>query len=221
MTHDTLVQKFIYSCSHDLRGPVSSIQGLVKLVEEHPQAMEAKDCIRMIGECSNKLDDLIHGLQQFMQIEAMSVKPCDVPIHNAIDSVIEEFCDEIETHKIEIQRNIPPLTWRTDFYCITEVLKKLISNCISFRDKSKRKSHIAIDAMRKHSNLFLRIRDNGVGIPANLQSRVFDVFFRAHESSTGNGIGLFLVKRIVMKLTGQVMVRSEEGIGTTVLVRLP
>jgi signal transduction histidine kinase len=221
MSSEALIEKFIYSCSHDLRGPVTTIQGLVKLAEEHPQLIDLRDCIRMIGECSGKLDNLIHGLQEFMQIEVMNVEPVDVQMQEVIGEAIGNFDDQIEGRKILIERNNDPVVWRTDPYCVKEILKKVLSNCITFRDPRKDTNTIAIAMEHRSGNLFLKIRDNGLGIPENQQSRLFNVFFRAHEISKGPGLGLFLVKRMMKKLGGAVAVVSVEGVGTTVIIRLP
>jgi len=221
MTSDALIEKFIYSCSHDLRGPVTSIQGLVRLANEYPQSVDIHDCIRMIGECSGKLELLIQGLQQFMEIEAMQIQPEEVQVMDVIDSAIAMFSKQIQEYRVAVVRKDRPMIWKTNFYLASEIITKLISNSIAFRDTGKVASNITIDLTRERNSLFLEIRDNGLGIPADLQSRLFSPFFRAHAISSGPGLGLFLVKRMVKKLAGDVIIKSAEQVGTTVIIKLP
>ncbi|MGC4022415.1 MAG: ATP-binding protein [Cyclobacteriaceae bacterium] len=67
----------------------------------------------------------------------------------------------------------------------------------------------------------LRVADNGQGIDNNYLPRVYEMYFRANEKSTGNGLGLYIVKKMVEKLQGKIHIESEMGRGTTVTIHLP
>jgi signal transduction histidine kinase len=216
----SLVEKFIYSCSHDLRGPVATIQGLVRLAEEYPEQVDSQTCIKMIGECSKKLDCLIHSLQEYMEIERLNVRAEDVEILQIVDEVKEEFSPELATEGILVKSNVNGTRCRTQPHHLREVLKKVIANSIHFRDRNK-EARISIAANSDRQGVLLCVKDNGIGIPPDSQPKVFDLFYKAHDISKGSGMGLFLARKHMNKLKGSIRLHSLEGVGTSMVIRLP
>jgi len=99
MTSPALIKRLMYMCSHELRGPICTIRGLVKLVEDHPQAVDIYECLQKIDECNRKMDRIIHSLQEFIAIEdtlvhdfaASSAQQAAALINNCTDSGKHKF----------------------------------------------------------------------------------------------------------------------------------
>jgi signal transduction histidine kinase len=101
------------------------------------------------------------------------------------------------------------------------ILSNLISNAIKYRDTSKERSLVMIRLEHSNDNLILFVEDNGIGIPKEFITKIFDMYVRAHEHSQGSGLGLYIMKEAVDKLGGSIHVESEVSGGTSFKVSLP
>ncbi len=216
-----LIEKFIYSCSHDLRGPVATIQGLVKLAEDHPDQIESNDCMRMIGECSDKLDHLIRSLQQYLANEAHCMAPEIVDPSQLVDEMVSFYEPELLARAITMECLVENGLSSVERFCVSQILKHLIGNAIAFSDPEKLEKRIYVRIRDAPGAFCLVVADNGLGIPKGSRSKVFDIFYRAHNTQVGVGLGLFLVKHLVTKLGGTIQVRSKVKEGTTMTIKLP
>src|SRR5690349_23419297 len=95
------------------------------------------------------------------------------------------------------------------------ILLNIVSNAIKYYDPGKERSFVRMHVRRGSEQAIIEIEDNGIGIPQELQQRVFDMFYRATESSEGSGLGLFIVKETIEKLGGTIELSSVPGAGTT------
>jgi signal transduction histidine kinase len=92
---------------------------------------------------------------------------------------------------------------------------------VKYADESKPHSYVKVNVLRQGLDLLVEISDNGIGIePCNLE-KVFEMFFRASEKTTGTGLGLYISKEIMIKLNGNIKLDSEVGKGTTAKISLP
>ena len=110
---------------------------------------------------------------------------------------------------------------RTDVFRLRVVLSCLLSNAVQYADPNKPQPTVLVHAHCTPSRLILTVKDNGIGISAEQQPHVFEMFYRGTHASNGSGLGLFLVKKAVEQLEGVITLRSEEGAGTMVQLTLP
>ena len=217
-----LIEKFIYSCSHDLRGPISSIQGLVRIAEYYPHHEETSKCLEMIEACTIKMDRLIHSLEEYLITEQRELKPEEVNGIELIDQVVNDYEDQLTERSIciikEVCENNP---WITDRYSVHQIIDHLVSNAILFSDHNKadRKITVRIKASDKDSTI--EIEDNGVGIAETDKSKIFDVFYRGSTQSEGFGMGLFLVNHLIKKMGARLSFNSSEKVGSYFKVSIP
>jgi len=101
------------------------------------------------------------------------------------------------------------------------ILNNLISNAIKYADYSKSNSYILIKAWSEAKQLIIAIEDNGIGIEAALQPKIFDMFYRATTLSSGSGLGLYIVKESLEKMQGSIAFQSEFTKGSTFQISLP
>jgi signal transduction histidine kinase len=222
MSSQSLIEKFIYSCSHDLRAPVSSIQGLVRIAEYYPHHDEIHQCLEMIEACTHEMDKRISKLQEYM---VNNLRPLRTEKFSALDLIQEirtEFKNQLGASNIELISDAEPSTMcSTDKHGTLTILKYLISNSIAFHDPEKKEKKITVKVESNEHGCVFEVKDNGKGIPEDQQPRVFDVFFRGTEKSIGLGMGLFLAQSMAENLGASISCQSEIKVGTSMRVSLP
>jgi signal transduction histidine kinase len=100
------------------------------------------------------------------------------------------------------------------------VFNNLVSNAVKYCDNQKPITHVLIKVTVFKEEALIEVEDNGMGIEAGVIDKVFNMFFRASERSTGSGLGLYIVKETVEKLKGKITVTSDLGKGTTFHIRI-
>ncbi|WMN11920.1 CheR family methyltransferase [Marivirga salinae] len=211
---------FIYSVSHDLRGPLSSLKGLISFLTDAQKAgsIGTEKIMDMIEVSINNLLQTIDELSDIAKIEN--------EIENSEPVNLEDVCDEV---KIGLQELITKT--KTNIICdfqeptisfskknLRSVLLNLISNGIKYRSP-EREPEILISSEKKDGFVVLSIQDNGLGMEADKIEEIFNVFKRRHNHVEGSGIGLYLVKKIINNANGEISVDSELGKGSTFTVR--
>src|SRR5687768_12798791 len=110
---------------------------------------------------------------------------------------------------------------KSDSQRLKVVLHNLISNSVKYADFTKENSYIHIDLHSNGQGNTIMISDNGMGIEQDRQSRIFEMYYRATDRSHGSGLGLFIVKEIILKLGGTIDVKSTLGYGSIFVINLP
>lgn len=222
MTSQGLIEKFIYSCSHDLRAPVYSIQGLVRIAEYYPHHDEIHKCLEMIEACTHKMDKMISTLQEYMVNNQRALEFEQIDAHELIQNATKEFKNQLGLCKIDLITEVEPTaSLNIDRYSAHKILEHLISNSIAFHDLEKKDRKIFVRVESNESGSLLEVSDNGKGIPEDQLTRIFDVFYRGTEHSIGLGMGLFLVKNLAEKMGGIISCKSTVGEGTSIRVSFP
>ena len=124
--------------------------------------------------------------------------------------------------EIKFHVDIPDsLVIETDPNRLKIVLSNLISNSVRYHDSSKEEKFIRLNHQKNGNVFYLKVEDNGQGISPEYQAKIFDMFFRANEHSSGSGLGLYIVKETIANLSGSIHLDSAPLVGSTFTVRLP
>lgn len=221
---NNVIDKFLYSCSHSMRGPLKTIRGLVNLISQNDQANQKPEPILdLIQHTAGNLENILNQMEQFLEGAKREIKIEPVDVLGVIKQLEEKFQQELNSQSIGLVVNIDPdnEVLATDREYLKSILGQLFSNAIQFADASKQKRIIQIDGKKSNSSYELVISDNGLGIPDECIGKIFQLFFRATEKSRGAGIGLYIVKQAVDELKGLISVQSQVGSGTKFLIWLP
>lgn len=216
------LNRFIYSASHDLRAPITTIKGLLNMAREDVTDPLSTQYFSMIEDSVIKLDSFIRSIVQYYQNgkDVFDYKVID--FKSFIDSVLKEFSFEIHQNNIKTSVSVySKCEFVTDTFRLRIILGNLVSNAIKFRKKNIPNPEVQIEVFSDDKEAKIIIRDNGEGIINELQEKVFNMFFRVSSEISGNGVGLYLVKEAVEKLGGHVELSSEVSVGTTVCITLP
>jgi signal transduction histidine kinase len=215
------LDRFVYSVSHDLRSPLSSILGIVNLSKHTNKAEELKEYFNLVEGRIKVQDEFIKNITDYsrnvrveVSKEKISLQPL---VHEVIDSL--RFLPGAESIDFRILLN-DDLTITTDRLRLCMVLSNLLSNAIKYSDPYGKAAFVEIGVQMNHKESILYIRDNGIGISNDWLPKIFDMFTRATERSSGSGLGLFITKETVEKIGGSLSVESTLGEGSTFLIHL-
>ncbi|MEQ8907218.1 HAMP domain-containing sensor histidine kinase [Ekhidna sp.] len=212
---------FLYRSSHDLRAPLTTISGIIsmiKLTDDQKKIDEYHDAIESrIGQVDNVIRDILtlrKGQKTDLSVAELNLE----------DEIKKEF-----DHLIDPNEKNPELevvsegnsVIRTDPARLHTILTNILSNSIKYHNLEGDDPRVTVQIIGNDNGFEFSISDNGSGIDERHLPKIFDMFYRASQSSKGTGLGLYLVKDAVDHLKGNIGVRSEKGIGTTFDIHLP
>ena len=225
---DRMKTTFVSTVSHELRTPLTSIKGFVSTLlsdtDGYYDEGARREFYTIIDTECDRLTRLISDLLNVSRIEAgralqLNLKP--VNLGNLIGKVIAAQKSYTTKHDfaVELEDGLPEIIADEDK--IDQILTNLISNSVKYSPGGR----ITVGGREEGDHVLVSISDQGIGIPAEHLSKVFDRFHRVDNRDTreagGTGIGLFLVKHLVESHKGEIWVDSEVGKGTTFTFRLP
>ena len=127
-----------------------------------------------------------------------------------------------EAQQIHFQLEIPEnIEIESDENRLKTVLLNLVSNAIRYQDNRKEDRYVRLRCQMNGKGYQIKVEDNGQGIDPAYHTKIFDMFFRANESSKGSGLGLYIVKETVSKMSGTIQLESAPGVGSTFTIKLP
>jgi two-component sensor histidine kinase len=218
------LDRFVYSVSHDLRAPLSSLLGLIKICNDLVPNNDAgvKNILEMMQLSVNKLDVFIGAILDYSRNSRKEILPSYIDFNKIIQDVRESLNHVKTEHEyvmqIDIKEDSP---FYSDEHRIAVILNNLISNAMKYLDAKKKECFIRISVLADVEKCQLTIEDNGIGIDRPSQQKVFEMFYRAAETSTGSGLGLYIVKETIQKLNGSIKLDSELSKGTKIQIELP
>jgi len=213
------LDRFVYSASHDLRAPLSSLLGLIEVAKlDHAGADRYLD---MMKNKIHDLEDFIKEIISYSRNARMDVRKQPVNLRKTVEDVTEALTFSAGNPDICIENMVADdMILHTDGLRLKIVLSNLIDNSLKYRDSKKEKPFIRIEAMNKDGVKVIMVKDNGVGIDQIYLDKIFNMFFRASEQSKGSGLGLYIVKETLNKINGSIKVESSLGTGTTFMVSI-
>lgn len=216
------LDRFVYSTSHDLRAPLLSVLGLVQLLETKREDEPAQPYLNMMRNRVNKLVDFINDITAYSRNARLPLQPELFRLDALADDVISSLQYLYQGRQLELRNEIAlDQAVPIDRQRVLTILNNLVSNAIKYHRVNHPDLYVAIGARLKEYELQLWVSDNGPGIAPAVQERMFDMFYRGDERSSGSGLGLYIVKEAIEKLKGSIKANSTVGQGSTFLVRMP
>lgn len=218
---------FLYHASHDLRRPLTSLMGIsniAQMISQDKEVLQLFDLVEDTAKNMNKMLQKLIMLSEIMNDEELDKKPID------FEQVIREIYQKneesilkkkiqwkVEVDSISISKNKSTTTLITNESLLKIAIQNIIENSIQFSNPTE--PFINISLSEKKDSIIIRIEDNGEGIADNIKSKIFDLYYRGSESSEGNGIGLYLVKKVMEKLKSTLHLESQIGKFTIMEIR--
>ncbi|MBS1509009.1 MAG: HAMP domain-containing histidine kinase [Bacteroidetes bacterium] len=218
----SIIDQFINSCSHNLKSPLTSIEGLVMIAEYCSDRDEIKQCLELIHHCAVNMQEMIKSLEDYTINLQRELNHEEIFATDLVDKILKEYAQHIEENNIAFSTSISqPFNWISDRQCNYLILKNLVDNAIQFSDPTKENKKVNVTVGVQVDQVNMEVSDNGIGIAEDEIEKVFEPFHRSSSHSKGNGLGLFLVKGIVNKLKASISVKSKEKVGTSFSLSLP
>ncbi len=216
------LDRFVYSASHDLRAPLTSLLGLVNVAMLENNNHKLNGYLEMMKGSVNKLDDLISDIIHFSRNARLDVTPEPVHFENLAQETFDDLkylptAGSIET-KVQIE---PYKNFYSDPKRLRILFNNLVSNSFRYHDLSKETPFIKVQVSFDQNYAVIKVSDNGKGVHPEHLENIFEMFYRATEDSQGSGLGLYIVKETVEKLQGTIQVQSVARKGTTFTLRIP
>ncbi len=198
------LDQILYRASHDLRSPITSIVGILNLLEHEPQSKVQQECYDHIRDKSSQMDELLKSLSTLAKAITNDVHFTKMNVDQLVRSCIGD---------LKYMPNFSTVIIRTEFFGNAEicsdrllvgiVIKNLLANSLTFRDPSETGT-ITIHTTTTDSYLEVEVSDDGEGVADSIQDYIFNIFYRGSERSTGSGLGLYIVRKIVDHLHGHI-----------------
>ncbi len=215
------LDRFVYSTSHDLRAPLLSVKGLIELTKSG-KAEEQANYLRLMDKRIDSLDKFISDITDFSRNNRLEIIKENVNVADLTNDIWESLQHNPEATGIKFINEIPEgLVVMNDGRRMKVVLTNIISNAIRYHDRRKEDQFIRLYYQNTDESFSLHIQDNGLGVDPVLHEKIFDMFFRGSEKSQGTGLGLYIVKETLVKLSGEIILQSVPREGSTFSITLP
>ena len=202
--------------AHEIRNPLNSINLFVQLIKSGPEEAEKQDYIDKIVKEIDRIDNILRKLLDASKRPRYEIR--DVRIDDIIDGILDVFRPQIEVKRVTVERHyhrIPPAI-PADASEIEQIFTNLFLNSLH---EIPENGILCVELDHDDREITIRVTDNGPGIPEGNIPNIFDPFFTT--KSSGTGMGLAVVLRIVKTYKGKIEVEKTGETGTTFRIRLP
>lgn len=216
------LNQFAYAVTHDLREPLRNVvnfsQFLLRAVKDGSEA-DAQTSLKYIVEGVQRMEMLLNDLLAYSQAAGSQEAAGPVDMNQALKTALENLKSSIaETGAVITSEDLPPALGNSAQ--IVQVFQNLISNAIKYRSQAQ--PRVEIQAQKNPHEWIFKVRDNGIGIPAQYQGSIFGLFRRLHgREIPGTGMGLAICSKIIERHGGRLGVTSEPSGGSEFFFSLP
>ena len=232
---ERMKNEFVNTVSHDLKNPISIIDGTAQLLlMSGPSDEKSRDRFRRISIETQYMAALVNDLLDLGKIEAGLDPPKErLDVVRLVKEAVMMTSPDAEGKSVTIGLELPPEAWVSGAPArLTQALLNLVGNAVKYTRAGGRVTVAVLASWASgdtepvaDATVTIRVADTGIGIPAPHLPHVFEKFYRVHDASTkdipGTGLGLAITKSIVESHGGQIRVESTEGVGSVFLVELP
>jgi len=218
------LDRFVYSVSHDLRAPLSSMLGVIGLSETGTEDAFMLKNMTMLKTSIKKLDSFIQDILDYSRNARMEIEKEEIHFSDLLKDISNDLkfmCDG-KQKQVDIRTMISNgIAFYSDKNRLKIILNNLISNAIRYQNPETSDPFVEIEVNISNTAVNICIKDNGVGIGKEHHEKIFGMFYRVSKKSTGSGLGLYIVKETIEKLEGSIALKSEIGKGSEFNIYIP
>jgi signal transduction histidine kinase len=215
------LDKFAYSVSHDIRGPIAGILTAIDYLDQADKIEEVRDLLGLMRKSLKQLDEYIIAMHEYYNHHKGQVTVSNISFETLAEETKNIYSVFAGANKIayetQIVQNEP---FKSDVVSIKLIINNLLSNAFKYQRKDEPNKRVKLHIEVKSGLAIITVEDNGIGMEEAVFGKIFDLHYRSDTESQGFGFGLFNMKGALMKLKGQIDVQSKPGIGSTFKVTL-
>ncbi len=216
------LDKFVYHTSHNLRAPLANIMGLIEIMFQEDSASERANYLELTRKCVQNLDETIGDIIDYSRNARLGIHKVSIQLIDLIHEVVNGLIYMHQAKNIELKLLVPEeMLVLTDPTRLKIILANLLSNAIKYMHPQRPNPWVLVEAKGQDRFFYIKVQDNGIGIPENYAERVFEMFFRASNQDVGSGLGLYIVKETIQQLEGKLSLSSQPEVGTTFELTFP
>lgn len=226
---DATKDEFVSMASHQLRTPLTSVKGYISMVLEGDAGKITDEQRQLLGEAFASSERMVHLIGDFLNVSRIQTgkfmidrQQCDIA--KLVEQEVEGMLPMAENHALTIEyrhAGLIPMLY-LDEGKIRQVVMNFIDNAVYYSPEGGK---ILVRLFVEDGDVVCTIKDKGIGVPKDVQHKLFTKFFRAGNAQLqrpdGTGIGLYLAKKVIDGHGGRILVESQEGKGSTFGFRLP
>ncbi|NRT13249.1 ATP-binding protein [Flavobacterium sp. 14A] len=213
------LSEYAHMVSHDLKSPLRTIDTLINwFIQDNQEIMNETNLKSLNRILSNveKMDLLIKGILNYSSIESLSHETRMIDLNIMVSDLLKAMTVG-EQVSVSIANPLPKIVGN-DFR-MKQLFQNIIENAIKYNDKEN--PIVTISSSEDEQEYTFQIADNGVGIAAAYQSKIFEVFSKLQNDGNSSGIGLSIVKKIIEYYKGRIWLESQEKVGSTFYFTIP
>lgn len=215
------LDSFFYRVSHDLKGPISSLIGLHNLVKHEIKDKEAQRYFGMYQSQIMRIENIVMDLINLTRMNHIALTPVKINFESLLDECINAYVYLDNYKSITFIKQIDSgIEFHSEWSIVNTIVQNLIENAIKYASVDK-EPFVRVNISQCSRHVRIVVEDNGVGIDPDYKTKIFDMFFRANDRVKGTGLGLYILKRAVERLKGEVSFVSEVEVGSTFTILLP
>lgn len=220
---------FVYSASHDLKSPITNIEGLLVALREHlpPTALQANLVPQLLGMMDGAVQRFQQTLGHLTDVSRLQQDTFDQPAEAVnlpalVEDVRLDILPELSAAGATLTLELGECpTIYFPVRNLRSILYNLLSNAVKYRALDRPALVLLRCRPTEAGHMVLEVQDNGLGLSEQQQSKLFSLFRRLHTHVSGSGVGLYMVKKMVDNAGGTLTVRSQPDVGSTFTVTLP
>ncbi len=215
------LDKFSYSVTHDMRGPLLSILGAIEAAQDVDDIHEIRKMLKLMKDSIRNLDDFIQSIHDYYNLNRGELEIKQIDFKELVDEQSRIFNFTYLVSDVQFKIRISQKeVFRGDELSIKLILNNLLSNAFKYQRKENKTKLVDLNILVENGLATIEVKDNGVGIAENYLGDIFNMFFRASSQEVGSGFGLYNVKAAITKLNGIITVDSVVNKGTNFKVTI-
>jgi signal transduction histidine kinase/uncharacterized protein HemY len=212
------LETFFYRTSHDFRRPLTNYLGLAEIAKTVVKDKVALELFEKVSETTVALDSMLIKLQSISNIDYENQFQ-EFSVSEVITSCLEKQHEKIKQRSIKLITDCDDTKIKANEHLFRTILENLIENAVIFSTPID--PYIRINCTLSKINVIIIIEDNGQGISAAIQHKIFEMYYRGNDNSKGNGLGLYIAKRAIDKLGGNISFVSRLNEGSSFKITVP
>jgi nitrogen-specific signal transduction histidine kinase len=214
------LDRFVYSASHDLRSPITSLKGLIKITQLEDDINQIKDYLTLMQQSLVKQDQFISDIIDYSKNKRTQIIMEPVSLKELFEEAISQLMHIENANRIIFTQELLVDEIHSDGLRLKIIISNLISNAIKYADDSKQEMYISIKTSLNDGFHKIEVSDNGIGIKDEFKENIFQMYFGTNKNK-GSGLGLYIVKEAVENIKGNISVCSQSTIGSKFTVTIP